>query len=348
MNIVYFYSEVMGYTLAVIKSLVKDHGAKVHVVFWDKGLHTPFELPALEGVHYYKRSEMSRARLEQLLIDLSPPLLYISGRMDSDYLKASVKVRRKGTIVVSGFDNQWKPSLKNYAVMILSRWLYKKYFDFIWIPGTYQYEFAKRLGYSNQQIIWNLLSADTDLFRFEDLPKEVNKQFVFTGRFAPVKGIELLIEAFLKSKKVQPHNWKLVLIGNGPLAETFDAHEDIQIMNFMQPEQLAEKMHEGGVFVLPSLNEPWGVVLHEYASAGFPIICSEACGAALTFVQNDYNGFIVLTGNLEALTESLLKMVRLSSDELKQMGTRSHELSKKITPLISSSSLLSVLKNKRT
>jgi len=344
MNIVYFYSEVMGYTLAVIKSLVKDHGAAVHVVFWDKGLHTPFQLPVLEGVHYYKRSEMNLIQLEQLLTDLSPPVLYISGRMDRAYLQASLQARKRGTVVVSGFDNQWKPSFKNYAVTIFSRWLYKKYFDFIWIPGAYQYEFATRLGYSKQQIIWNLLSADTDLFSLENPSKEVNKQFIFTGRFAPEKGIGILIDAFLKSKQIQTHHWKLLLIGNGPLSETFTAHHDIQVMNFMQPEQLAEKMKEGGVFVLPSLNEPWGVVLHEYASAGFPIVCSEACGAALTFVQNDYNGFIVPTGNSEALTESLLKMIRLSPEELSQMRMRSHELSKKITPLVSSTSLLSVLK----
>src|SRR6478735_2631009 len=151
MNIVFFYSEVMGYTLAMIKSLVKDHGAQVHVVHWDKGTRSAFELPSLEGVFYYKRSAMSTQSLEELLDRLSPPLLYISGRMDKIYLNASVKARSKGTKVISGFDAQWKPSLKNYIICLTSHWLYRKYFDFIWIPGPYQYEFAKRLGFREEQ-----------------------------------------------------------------------------------------------------------------------------------------------------------------------------------------------------
>jgi len=342
MNIVYFYSEVMGYTLAVIKSLVKDHGANVHVVFWDKGVHTPFELPELEGVTYYKRSSMDKRSLEELLARLSPQLLYISGRMDRDYLKASVKARNKGTLVVSGFDAQWKRTIKNYMLSWASPWLYKKYFDYIWVPGIHQHEFARKMGYPEHKIIWNLLTADTDLFAQER--QRISRKFVFTGRFTEVKGISILIEAFLSSKQIKPHDWKLFLIGNGALRDSFPVHEDIIINNFLQPEQLSNSMVEGGVFVLPSLDEPWGVVLHEYAAAGFPLICTDVCGAATVFVKNNDNGWIVKAGDREDLTQAILRITDLSAVQLIEMGKRSHVLSQRITPLIASSSFMSALK----
>ena len=47
----------MGYTLAVIKQLITTYDAKVHVVYWDHKRKTTFELPAIENVVYYKRSE---------------------------------------------------------------------------------------------------------------------------------------------------------------------------------------------------------------------------------------------------------------------------------------------------
>jgi glycosyltransferase involved in cell wall biosynthesis len=346
MNIVFFYSEVMGYTLAVIKSLVNDHGAQVHLVYWDKNTRAAFELPAIAGVSYYKRSEMNVEKLVALLDRTAPPVLYISGRMDKDYLSASVKARAKGTIVVSGFDEQWKPSFKNYLISFASRWLYKTYFDYIWVPGPKQEEYARRLGYSKANIIHNLYTADTDLFSFSNEQDVLNKRFVFTGRLAEEKGIHLLLNAFKNTQKLHAHDWELLLIGNGPLLEAIGQREKVSVLSFLQPDQLLEKMKEGGVFVLPSTYEPWGVVLHEYASAGFPIICSDACGAAIAFVKDGYNGFVVPTGNVELLTQAMLKIITMPPAQLLQMKAHSRELGKCITPLRASTSLLSILKEK--
>lgn len=343
MNILYFYSEVMGYTLAVIKSLVKDHGATVHVVYWDKGTRSAFQLPELNGVVYYKRSTLTQTDLEELLERVSPKILYVSGRMDKAYLKASRSARKRGVVVVSGFDEQWKPSLKNFIVSAASYWLYRKYFDFIWVPGPRQYAFAKKLGYTDPYIIDGLYTADTELFATAFNAVSSKKQFVFTGRFAKEKGITMLIDAFLASQKIQAHDWQLLLIGNGPLKDSIVTHPSIFVMDFLQPQQLVETMKEGGVFVLPSTYEPWGVVLHEYASAGFPMICSDECGAAIVFVHEKENGYLVKSNDTEDLTRAILQMINLTPDQLLQMKTRSYELGASISPLKSSHALLAVL-----
>ena len=57
-KILYLYAEVMGYTLATIKKLV-EHGAEVHVIGWDDGKITPYQLPNIPNVHFYNRSEIS-------------------------------------------------------------------------------------------------------------------------------------------------------------------------------------------------------------------------------------------------------------------------------------------------
>ncbi len=348
MNIVYFYSEVMGYTLTVIKSLVKDHGATVHVVYWDKGTRAAFQLPELDGVIYYKRSELTTTGLEDLLERVSPKIVYVSGRMDRGYLAASLKARKKGVVVVSGFDEQWKPTLKNFIITTASHWLYRKYFDYIWVPGPYQYTFARKLGYDDQHIIEGVYASDTTLFEDALNREQSKKQFIFTGRLAKEKGIDLLVDAFLNSKQRQAHDWQLVLIGNGPLKDSIPVHPSITWIDFLQPQQLLEKMKEGGVFVLPSTYEPWGVVIHDYASAGFPIICSEACGAAAVFVQNGENGYVVKSNDREDLTQAILHMVNSSPAELLRMKTLSHKLSTRITPLHSANALLSVLNKKKS
>jgi len=94
---------------------------------------------------------------------------------------------------------------------------------------------------------------------------------------------------------------------------------------------------------LPSRHEPWGVVVHEFASAGIPLICSEATGAASTFLINNFNGFIFKNNNSNDLAKKMLKIISSTDKELFEMSKNSFEMGKRITPLSSAKNLLSVL-----
>ncbi|MCX6297145.1 MAG: glycosyltransferase, partial [Bacteroidetes bacterium] len=101
---------------------------------------------------------------------------------------------------------------------------------------------------------------------------------------------------------------------------------------------------ETGVFVLPSHFEPWGVVIHEFASSGFPIICSDKVGAKTAFVENNYNGYIYESGNIKALKAVLLKMILASPEKLLEMGEKSVEKAKQITPEIWAQQIITIIK----
>ena len=89
---------------------------------------------------------------------------------------------------------------------------------------------------------------------------------------------------------------------------------------------------EASVFVLPSRKEPWGVVVHEAATTGLPIICSDACGAAVHLIHDGYNGFVFESGNVSDLARCLLTISQLDEHKRKVMSRRSWELSKQYTP----------------
>lgn len=42
----------------------------------------------------------------------------------------------------------------------------------------------------------------------------------------------------------------------------------------MPQEELAEELEKAGAFILPSVTEPWALVIHEAACAGLPILAS--------------------------------------------------------------------------
>jgi glycosyltransferase involved in cell wall biosynthesis len=106
----------------------------------------------------------------------------------------------------------------------------------------------------------------------------------------------------------------------------------IENRGFVQPDTLPSLMGEAGAFVLPSREEPWGVVVEEAAAAGLPLICSDACGSAVHLLKDRYNGFLVQSDRADHLARRLVTISMLSDEDRREMGARSHELSKQYTP----------------
>jgi glycosyltransferase involved in cell wall biosynthesis len=91
-------------------------------------------------------------------------------------------------------------------------------------------------------------------------------------------------------------------------------------------------MQDASGFVLSSRHEPWGVVVQEAAASRLPLICSEACGAAVHFLQDGYNGFSFDTSNADHLAQCMVRLSELDPKKRKKMGERSYMLSKQFTP----------------
>lgn len=347
-HIVYLYSEVMPYTIAVMRMLVKEHGMAVSCIWWDEKKRTPFVPRDESGITFYQRSGFNEEALFKFLDDLNPAIIYVVGRMDKLYMKAARYMRHK-SIIVTGSDNQWLGNKKQLIGTLLSPFLYKRYFQYFWVPGKRQYEFARKMGYPPERIINNLLSSDTTIFNNayhsykEPKSNPYPHTFVFAGRFSKEKGLDLLISAFTEIKQESQNNWGLVLVGAGDMS--LDDSTDIEVKKFMTGEELAVNSGQWGIFCLPSLYEPWGVVVHEFAGAGLPFICSRSVGAADTFVIEGENGCIFNTGDKDSLKIALKKMIAKTDDELYAMSEKSYELSKQISPSIAAQSLMSVLNN---
>jgi glycosyltransferase involved in cell wall biosynthesis len=57
--------------------------------------------------------------------------------------------------------------------------------------------------------------------------------------------------------------------------------------------QLGAIYKSAAAFILPSLNETWGMVANEALEMGVPVICSSACGCADDLVINEINGLVL-------------------------------------------------------
>jgi glycosyltransferase involved in cell wall biosynthesis len=267
--------------------------------------------------------------------------------MDKTYMLVCKKIRKLLSIpVVAGSDTQWRGG-KQWINVLLAPFFHRQCFSHIQIAGIWQYEYARRLGFSSKDILIHNLSADVELFYKVDIGRkqqEYPKRILYIGRFAEVKGLKYLVEAWdaIPDKK----SWGLTLIGNGPEKETLIENKNREVFDFMDQANLLAYMQNSGCFILPSIHEPWGLVLHEAAAAGLPILASNVCGAAPYFVLDDYNGITFEPGNVTEIKTAIEKIINSTTDELLAMSYNSRKLSERITPEIVAKTFLSVLVKK--
>lgn len=122
------------------------------------------------------------------------------------------------------------------------------------------------------------------------------------SRIDAQKNQRLLLEAFLRLRKTQPLAY-LVLIGpeTQPAYATslreFIASQGLTDAVRMLPglrnddPDLVHAFHACDVFVLPSMHEPFGIVVLEAWSAGKPVIASSV-GGLKTLITEDANGWL--------------------------------------------------------
>jgi glycosyltransferase involved in cell wall biosynthesis len=348
MKILYLYSELMGYQIPILREYVTKYNAEVHVIHWDQKKITPYKPPAFSNIFYYNRSDYSVKQLKEFVIKINPDIIYISGWMDKGYLVAVRPLRKLGIPVVSGMDDIWLKTLRQRIASILFPPFRKLFFSHAWVAGPYQYEFAKRLGFKNNEIIHNCLSADIEIFNLvykESIEKKKEKyphRFFYAGRLESNKGIGILIQAW-KGIRENKKDWELCIIGNGSLHDYVASNSEIITLDFMQPENLVREIENAGCYILPSIYERWGVVLHEFSAAGLPIICSSFCGSAPFFVTHNFNGYVFRTNNIEDLEKKMLRIIDSTDEELIKMSENSHLNGQKITPQMSAASFMSIL-----
>lgn len=342
-NILYLYREIMPYNIPVLKELV-NLGFKISVIHRESKKKTSYSHPNLINVDFFDEAKFDKKSLKKIASDINPDLAFICDWSVPKYnscgafLKSQLKIP-----VVVGCDTQWRGG-KQWANVFSSSLRHHRYFSHILVAGVRQYEYAKRIGFKNDRIIMNLLSADLDKFGEAVIKQEnftENRNFLFVGRFVEKKGVKELVDAWngITNKK----NSKLIMVGEGPLKKEIDFPDDVEIHPFVSQSQLLKYAERSSCFLLPSIFEPWALVIHEFATAGLPLIVTNSCGATPHFVINNYNGLIVSSGSSLELKNAIETIINMSDRELFKYAKRSRILSKSISPEIVANSLVSVL-----
>ena len=353
-KIVFLYSRLPDYFYQCILSFLESNKEFTAVVIrYPKDSNAPFELKETNRLKLINKTEFKRdTGLLEYLNSLKPEAIFCTGWADKIYLKTISKLKDKCPVIL-GLDNPWENTPRQIVGTLYYYLFLKNKFSHVWVSGMPQYEFAKRLGFKHSQILNELYCANTQPFAksAENIIKikvmNFPKKLVFIGRYVKYKQPLLLVKLFKELEDLGLTNgWSLELIGDGPLKESLDKYnsETILINSFIDPSKLPEKLSSSGAFCLPSKSEHWGVVVHEAAAAGLPLLLSNTTYAGSSLLINGYNGFKFDENKSLELKQSLLDLFETPEDKLLIMGQNSAKLAERINHNTWSANLMSILK----
>lgn len=333
-RLVVLFSRLSGYMAACLEALHEEHGVELLVVRVPPAGNAPFDDRHFDWIdRLYDRDALTVGGMKDIVDDFGPDAVFMSGWFDDGYLQVAREVRERGVLVVAGSDTQWTGSWRQQGARLIAPWYLHSAIDVLWVAGERQRQLARRLGYRGRRCWEGVYACDWDRFAADyETETGPSRRFLYVGRYVSEKGVDLLVDAYAAYRDRVADPWPLVCAGSGVLEDRLDAQVGIENEGFVQPDALPRLMAQGGTFVLPSRDEPWGVVVQEAATAGCPLLCSEASGAAVHFLNDGYNGYRVQSESVDHLTECLVTMSALSKETQAQMGARSHALSRQYTP----------------
>lgn len=124
----------------------------------------------------------------------------------------------------------------------------------------------------------------------------------------------------------------LVLIGDGSMRPALERRaaelgwHSILFLGFRNQTELPRYYDLCDVFVLPSIHEPWGLVVNEVMNARKAVIVSDQVGCGADLVHHDSNGYVFPAGDVDALADALRQALDAGSRRAAIMGERSGEI----------------------
>jgi glycosyltransferase involved in cell wall biosynthesis len=190
------------------------------------------------------------------------------------------EVKRKGGCVIGLSDANWRGDFRQIVLGALAfRCRYRRHFDAMIVPGRQGERLMEWFGMPAGRIRTGMYGADPALFEPGPSLAERPKRLLYVGQFIKRKNVLRLCRAFLRFASVEP-GWILHLCGSGEERSLIPKHPQIEVEDFIQPEGLGKIYRQSRFFVLPSLAEAWGLVVHEAALSGCGLIVSDRVGSA--------------------------------------------------------------------
>lgn len=219
-------------------------------------------------------------------------------------------------------DSKIKFAVKKSLVTMADRWLSTGRFTTEYLvhygadrKHVYEYPFT---SFYEADILPEIVSAEEKKRLRGELGIPEENMVLAIGQFIHRKGFDVL----LKAAKELPRNTGIYIVGGEATEEYQNLRERLDVphvhfLGFQKKERLAEFYKAADLFVLPTREDIWGLVINEAMAYGLPVVTTDRCVAGLELIEDGVTGYIVPVEDAGALAE---KMTAVLSADLERMG----------------------------
>lgn len=156
------------------------------------------------------------------------------------------------------------------------------------------------------------LTVDVD--KYVQKPQGKGKgKILCVGSLIERKGIDLLLQAL--SKVTEPY--ELFIAGNGEekdvlerLAHELKIEDKIHFLGQLNRAELLKHYADSDIFVLPTREDCFALVILEAMCSGLPIVCSKYADGAYDLLENENNGFIIDPYDTESFGACIQRLLK--------------------------------------
>jgi len=279
--------------------------------------------------------------LANIIKEFSPDIVHCHGLLsplaqEALLLKRSHRYKVVGDLItgISPLTSIFLPKLN----FISSLWFSKKVDAFFACNKAVEKFLIKALGVSPSKLHFIPLGADVELFKPDHGQREKTRKFlgllpgdvvaIYTGKFLPSKRIHDLLVAS-KSVIEWYNNFKLVLVGDGPLSykerlesliKKLRIENNTLMVKVVHRTKLSNFYNAADFAVWPG---SFSISIIEAMACGLPIIIAKSDWTS-HYLENE-NGYSFIAGDIPTLSSLLLTLV--GDEEMRRLlGRRSRKL----------------------
>lgn len=299
-----------------------------------KDQHCRYELISMERKYSFR----SVNKIKNYIRDAKISIMHTHGYRANLYGRSAclmTDIHHIATVHVSLYDYLDTPACIRQIYLLIEKLMSFKTSKYICISEAMRHDLI-RMGIKDEKLIVIHNGVDLDVFhpRLDDerlsqaLGIEENQPIIGTvGRMVSEKGQIYLIEAVQRLRSRWP-NLRCLFIGTGPFRVQLQNHAtklgvaDMCVFAGVRPD-IADIYPLMDLFVLPSIREPFGLVLLEAMASRIPVIAT-AAGGPLDFIESGVNGILVLPLNSEELAEQIDRLLS-HPDQAEAMAERGYD-----------------------
>ena len=260
-------------------------------------------------------------------LDKIKPDVVVGSEYNPTIIQALYYCRRKNIPFVSWTDGTlFSERNRNFVQKFLRRLVISKAEAFI-ASSTKSKEAQIYYGADEKKCHVSYLAVDVEKYIQEPQGQGKGK-IICVGSLIERKGVDLLLNALVKVKC----NYSLYLAGSGDekeklkkQAENLQIVDKVHFLGQLNREELLKHYADSDLFVLPTREDCFALVILEALCAGLPIVCSKYADGAYDLIEEGKNGFIEDPYDTDHFAECIEKI--LSNNELReQMRKQSTEI----------------------